>query len=220
MSYIYLSHTITPQTLGFGGKKAFTSELISSICCGKSNNSSHWKFDNHIGTHIDTPYHFFNEGKSIDKYSPEFWIFSNPFLIIRENTFKDEIIEAGNWLNEIPQNCDLLLLKTGFEKFRNSDIYYLNNPAISPEIANWIKVNRKKVRAIGFDIISLTGFNYRELGRIAHKNFLITSEHEESILIIEDMRLEHLNIHPKNVFVVPMIVKGADGSPVTVLAQL
>ena len=218
-NYIYLSYPLSSETIGFGGKKSFFSELISSICCGRSNNSSHWRFDNHIGTHIDTPLHFFNEGKSIDEFSPEFWLFSNPFLCIRENTIKDEIIECANWLDEIPENCDLLLLKTGFGKFRSSDIYWSNNPALSPDIAKWIKKNRKKVRAIGLDTISLTGYNHRELGRLAHKAFLNRSKEEEPILIIEDMNFNYLNTQPKNVFVVPIIVKGADGSPVTVIAQ-
>ena len=76
-------------------------------------------------------------------------------------------------LEAVPIKTDLLLIKTGFAIFRNSndplerEKYVSQGPGISPEIGNWLRKFRN-VRAIGFDFISLTSYQHREIGRRAH----------------------------------------------------
>ena len=218
-NFVFLSHLLDSETQGYGGAKNFVVEQASSICCGKSSNSMNYRLNNHIGTHIDGPKHFFNDGKTLDEYKVDFWIFNSVFLYKKDSIKPDEVISFGYLCENIPLDCVLLLIKTGFEKYRQSDIYWNNNPAISPELAFWLKQNRSFIRVIGLDTISLTGYQHRELGKQSHKAFL-GKEKGKPILIVEDMHLSHINSNPGKVIILPLLVRATDGSPCTILAEM
>ena len=70
----FLSYKLNDTTPAYGGKTGFTSKPQSSIKNSDSANTSIWKFPNHIGTHIDFPYHFYDEGQTLN-HLDEKWIF-------------------------------------------------------------------------------------------------------------------------------------------------
>lgn len=217
MKTICLSHYLNDHTPGFGGQKSFFKKDINLISKGKSSNSQEWTLSNHIGTHIDLPSHFDDQGKRLHQFVPEEWFFDHPFLI-QYPAEKNEILYLLELLNSIPKNCDILILKTNFQRFRNEDSYWKENPGLAPELGDWLRKNRPNIRCIGFDFISITAFQHRELGRKAHKHFLHHTGEGHPILAIEDMNLEGLKNSPSRVVVAPLFVEGADGAPVTVFA--
>jgi len=184
---------------------------------GDSCNQSEWTMNNHVGTHLDAPFHFSPEGKKIQEYSADSWVFEKPFLVSLPAA-PSQIIDIGDWSSQISPDADLLLLKTGFESKRSSEDYWAHNPGLSPDLGKWLREHRPKLRAIGFDFISATSYDHRSVGKLAHQAFLHGSEHEP-ILIIEDMHLSELNESPKMVVILPVRVQDADGSPVTVIAK-
>ena len=216
MSLVSLSHYLNSSTPGFGGEKSFSVESVSRISAGKSSNSSSLNLFSHVGTHLDLPFHFDEHGKKLDDYPASHWHFKNVCLL-ELPTQDDQIINLEEHAARIPVNCDLLLIKTDFEKFRQDERYWKHNPGLSPESGKFLKMNRPLVRCIGFDFISLTAFQFRELGRAAHREFL-NSENAEAICIIEDMKLSNWHSAIKEVIVVPLLVEQADGTPVTVVA--
>ena len=214
---IFLSHPLSSKTPGYGGKQGFSSEPATCMSCGDSSNSQKWTLSNHIGTHIDCPKHFSENGKTIDQYTAAEWIFKDVFLVNRAAS-NGEIIGVDDWCDSIPSTCDLLLLRTGFEAYRNANAYWQSNPGIHPDLASWLRVNRPNIRAIGMDFISVTSYENRPLGRLAHKALLdLQSGPGNPILAIEDMKLSEVFETPKIVIVSPIIVENADGGPVTVL---
>ena len=215
---IFLSHFMSQATPGFGGGRIFECKVASAIKLGKSSNSSIWTLNNHSGTHIDVPYHFSDTGKTLTEYGAVDWIFHAPYLI-EYDANEDELIKPSNWLELVPKNADLLLIRTKFEMLRSETKYWQNNPGMSAEIAKWLRVYRPSVRAIGFDFISLTAFQHREAGRQAHREFLCP-EKGRPILVIEDMSLKSCPSILKRVIVAPLLVDGADGAPVTVFAEI
>jgi arylformamidase len=216
---IYLSHYLSETTPGYGGSAAFFSMPISCICNGDSSNSQFWKLSNHIGTHVDLPRHFSETGATIDSYGADFWWFEFPYLQERAAE-QGELISVEAWIENIPKNCDLLLIKTGFEKYRLQDHYWSSNPGLTPELGKWLRQNRPSVRAVGFDLISLTSYLNRPLGRVAHRAFLDPLESGKPIVLVEDMSLKELHCSPKKVWISPLRVEGADGTPVTVFAEI
>ena len=36
---------------------------------------------NHLGTHVDAPSHFVDQGKTLTDYEAKDWVFSHPFLV-------------------------------------------------------------------------------------------------------------------------------------------
>jgi len=211
---IYLSHGISNDTPCYGGARDVKISNNSSIDNGDSSNSLSVKFKNHVSTHIDFPLHFSEKGKSQACYGSDFWFFNN-IAVIKYAAGNDEIITAEKLnLNRISVETDFLIINTGFQKHRGTDIYWNNNPGLSPDLAGVLKEKFHKLRVVGFDFISLASYQNRLVGREAHKTFLVENE----ILVIEDMKLDELNFLPQKIIVAPLQIENADGAPVTIFA--
>lgn len=122
-------------------------------------------------------------------------------------------------LKRIPRASEMLLIRTGFEKLRSQRSYIFNGPGVHPDLCALLRERLPKLRALGFDFISLTSFPERELGREAHRIFLKMDSRGHAPWIIEDMHLTKLRKQPQQVIVAPLQVKSADGAPVTILAR-
>ena len=127
-------------------------------------------------------------------------------------------------LEAIPMETDLLLIKTGYSSFRNindsleREMCISQGPGISPDIGNWLR-KFLNLRAIGFDFISLTSYQHREIVRKGYHCFLNEGD-GEPILIIEHMNLEQLRTMPKNIFSIPKLYEKNDGAPTHILATI
>ena len=81
-TYICLSHIISQNTPSYGNRDRIILRTNSSIKQGETANSSCWIFsNNHIGTHIDVPYHFSETGKKTFEISVDEFIFNKVQLI-------------------------------------------------------------------------------------------------------------------------------------------
>jgi arylformamidase len=215
--FISLSYFLDDQTPLYGGGRGINIQPERSILNGDTANTKQISFNNHSGTHIDFPNHFFQNGRTSDLYDASFWVFTRPHLFIKEVS-TDEIIHfTADEIASIPSDTDFLIYKTGFGKYRSENIYWRNNPGFSPETADVLRINFQNLRAIGMDFISLTAYQHRELGRIAHRAFL---GGERPILLVEDMDVRHLSIQPKSIFCAPILLKGVDGAPVNLIASI
>lgn len=210
MRYIFLSHKIDNDTPLYGCKKLVTITQNKSINKGDTSNNLLLQFPNHCSTHIDFPSHFCKKGKSLNDYGANFWIFNNIGFI------KSTIDKLEKNISKLEKNIEILIVKTGFEKFRDKDKYWKNQPVIKPELANVLKNKFSKLRVFGFDMISLSSWQNRQMGRLAHKEFLCKMQ----ILILEDMKLSGLHITPKQIIISPLLINKADGSPCNVLAHV
>jgi len=214
--FICLSYFLDDQTPLYGGSKGINIQPERSISKGDTANTKKIIFNNHSGTHIDFPNHFIHDGLTSEFYDANFWVFSNPYVI---NKFVEpnQIISFSNEeIDNIPIDTDFLIIKTGFGKFRGEDIYWERNPGFAPEVANILRNKFKNLRVLGMDIISLTSFNNRPLGREAHKAFLGS---DSPILLVEDMNLGELKFQPKLIVCLPTLIKGVDGAPVNIIAS-
>lgn len=214
---LFLSHFLSEKTPGYGGSQGFKTRHVNKIQEGSSSNAQEWILSNHIGTHIDLPSHFDDAGKRLEAFGCDEWIFNSPYLL-EINPGPGEILVPDEQFEKIPMTADMLIIKTGFQKHRNEDLYWQNNPGLSPDLAAWIREKRPNLKCIGFDFISITSYSNRPLGRIAHKAFLGLDHKTNPLRVIEDMKLDELVQTPKSVIVAPVVVLNADGAPVTVIA--
>ncbi|MCS7135833.1 MAG: cyclase family protein [Nitrososphaerota archaeon] len=217
--FVLLSHKLNTSTPAYAGGPGLVLKPLKQIIKGDSSNSYLIEMPNHLGTHVDASRHFDPSGRSIADYGIESLIFRKPLLInvpkqdseliLVEDleTYKDRIAEA-----------DILLIKTGFQRFRSSDPerYSMHNPGLSSKAASYIVRNFPKLRALGLDTISLSSVDHREDGRLSHKILLSGRD----FFIIEDMDLSELTESPKMVIVVPLFIEGVDSAPCVVLAEV
>ena len=217
LKYISLSHWIDELSPTYANQGYFKRESLSSIKKGRTANSELWEFNNHIGTHIDYPKHFNDFGKSSSDFTDSFFIFKKIGLI-----FLDKIPEPNqlidykllkNNLDTLNTDVEIIILKTGFEKFRNSKTYWMNNPSFDCDIPLNLKKRFRNLKVFGFDTISLTSINNREMGKKSHLEFL---KKNPPVLIVEDMRLSVLEKtdFPLELYIFPLMIKNTDGSPV------
>lgn len=231
-NWVYLSHFLDTNTPSYGNGDGVSIERVRQISKGDSSNNTSIQLPVHIGTHIDSPYHFDEAGKTLDKYDPGTWVFSD-IHVIEYEVRPGELLGGDNWLDlfkKVPETTDLLLVKTGFEKYRkdavanpDDSLYIFHNPGWMPEAGIWLRENRS-IRAIGFDFISLSSYENREIGREAHRAFLKSKLNNQEnvndpILIIEDMKLSSLDFDPDEVVALPLMIMGVDGAPVTIIAR-
>jgi kynurenine formamidase len=217
---IRLSHIISQNTPAYGNRDRIFIRDNSSILKGETANTSCWIFsNNHIGTHIDSAFHFCQDGKKtfeipLDDYYYKkvvtVEILCSEAKLISTNDFEGLIID---------KDVELLLIRTGYENHRAEDKYWNDNPGLAPELADYFRVNFPKLRCVGFDFISLTSWRFRVEGRESHKQFLCPDNNKNSILVIEDMALNEAKQKFEWVIVAPLFVEDGNGGAVTVFAK-
>ena len=217
MRSIWLSHPIGNETPLYGGAQNIDFSQIRSITRGDTSNNTHMNLPNHSGTHVDAPYHFLAEGKTITDYSPEEWFYESP-LCIDYQADEGELIEAASLVSDFDgQNTevDFLLIRTGFEINRQKDAYWRANPGMHPDSAKDLKEKFPQLRALGFDFISLSSYQHRELGRQAHKEYL-----SRDILIYEDLTLKRVENKLIRIIALPLRILHGDGAPCTIIGWI
>jgi arylformamidase len=218
----FLSHILTSQTPSYGNRDRFIVKPKSDIRKGDTANTSEWTFtNNHLGTHIDMPRHFCEKGFTYEDYKPEDFVFENVLLI--DFPCESGLLICKKDLNPVLpnlNNCnpELLIIRTAYEKYREQDKYWNDNPGLHPELANYFREIFPNIRAVGFDFISITSWNFRQEGRLSHKAFLCP-ENNTPIWIIEDMALQNVKNELNKVIIAPLLVKDSNGGPVSIIAE-
>ena len=214
---IYLSHPFSNDTPLYGGANDINISRVGSIQTGDTANTLNLSFPNHSGTHVDVPYHFFEDGKKLTDYDASFWLFHHPVCV---DVCGDDgyLVKYDDVVDSINLDTDLLLIRTGYEKYRDENIYWQKNPGLSVDLAKELRLKHPNVRAVGMDVISTTSRLHREEGRKAHREFLGTKYKSNPIILIEDMSLNDYTDKLKKIIVLPLLISGADGSPCTIIA--
>ena len=217
-SITLLSHILDSNTPSYGNRDHLNIEETSQISKGASANSSRWVFEtNHLGTHIDMPKHFFDDGQTLTDFPLDFWI-SDKVQLIDSPCDGAKLIDIETSIEKIDYSTEVLLIRTGFEIYRGTDKYWNDNPGLSPSFGFWLRENRPNIKIVGFDFISLTSWKYREEGKKAHHAFLNPEGIGNPICIVEDMSLKNSNQQIKELIISPIIVSNSNGSPVTIFS--
>jgi len=214
----YLSYMLDSAVPVYGSPESARVEIraLKSLSAGDTCRTFRIGMENHWGTHIDSPAHFFEDAPSLCDYPPEHWFFSSPQVIeipIGENA----LIGMRELDGMVSDGADMLLIRTGFHRFRGQRKYGVNNPGVKSEVGRWLRRNYGTVRAIGFDFVSLSSYSHRQEGREAHRAFLDPRGDGRPVLVIEDMDLSGDLRRLKGVWAVPILIRGTDSAPCTVI---
>jgi kynurenine formamidase len=219
-NYVLLSHILRQDTPSYGNRDKVIIRVNSSIKAGETANSSCLVLsNNHIGTHIDVPRHFSIDGKRTIDYPIEDYVFEKCHVIDLPKTNACLIGPNDFDSTDIDSGIELLLIRTGYESLRGQDAYWNDNPGLAPELADYLRERFPKLRCVGFDFISVTSWQHRPEGRLAHKAFLAPENGAREIWAIEDMSLKDAPKEIKKVVVAPLLVEDGNGTAVTVIAE-
>ena len=213
----YLSHYIG-KTLPVYGEKKVSIRLYrdKSLKKGDSCNTFKFSMGNHWGTHIDAPAHFFKNARAINEYSPEELIFTAP-CVVNVPLRKGRIIMLDDIRAAVKTRNDIVLIKTGFTRYRGKEAYSCKGPALSAEIAEWLREKRPRVRAIGIDFVSVGSYADRPAARETHRAFLNPGKPGAPLLLVEDMDLSVGLAGLRKIWVAPLLMEQVDSSQCTVV---
>ena len=221
--FVLLSFTLSASTPTPGGRTAISIQVDESLERGNLGNTFYYTAWNHAGTHVDAPGHMLPGEKVIADLSISHLIFEHPHLV-PVPTQDDQLITFDDLQphTDAIALSDLLLLRTGFTKYRAADPmrYRDHNPGLSVEIARYLSSHRfPRLRAIGIDTISMAAAAHALAGLEAHK-ILFAKNGQYPVVLIEDMDLRSDLTHLKRVIVAPLFIEGLDSSPCTVIAEV
>jgi arylformamidase len=219
---IYLSHYLNNDTPCYGGKNDIDISKKSDMCCGDTSNGLSINLSNHVGTHVDLPRHFDKSGKTLDQFEADYWFFNN-VQIIEFKAIPNQLITFESLSASINSTTDALILKTGFEAYRDKEEYWNFNPGIHEDFALHLRQSYPNLRIIGFDFISVTSYQDRIHGRRSHRNLLSKEEiKSRPICVIEDMSLKNISETTRisQMIISPLLIDQADGIQVTVFAKI
>lgn len=179
----------------------------------------------HCCIHIDAPYHFINDGLTIEKVVPECILGTAVIVDLRhlKGSVPIEAEEVQKWeekTGETIQEGDAVLLMTDFSKLwkvgeGNKEFLETGWPYITKSVAQYL-VN-KKVRLVGVESMDLDLIDPYDLSKsefIGHRTFL-----SHGIYIVEN--LVNLDKIPKtrcDILATPLKIKGGTGSPIRMIA--
>lgn len=214
-----MSHPLDENTPTYGDRDSLKIYPNSKIVDGVGANTSSLVFsNNHMGTHMDTPYHFCENGKKTLEYKAEEFYFSKVGLI-NHPCKSAKLIESKDLdLNSVPEDIDFLFINTFFEKKREDKKYINDNPGLHADLSNTLREKFLNLKGVGFDFISLTSWKYREEGRDSHKSFLCN---KRPLLVIEDVSFKELNKSQIDwTIICPLRTSDGNGGPVTIISKI
>jgi arylformamidase len=212
---IDLSHSLSEQTPAFPGDpppeiKIFDSATAASTAGERHLNCSHLGMSLHCGTHMDAPFHFFQDGLTIDRVPLERCI--GPAILIRiPSDVHGPTIEREHLVPHTAQlrTVGRVVFNTGWHHRWGQANYFSEHPVITGAAAELLV--ECGVQLVGVDTPSVDRPPFP-----AHLVIL-----GAGVLIVEN--LTNLDVIEPEVFqliVTPLKILGRDGSPVRAVAVI
>lgn len=199
MKYYDISLSLSAETVRWLTSPPF--ELIERrrMSKGDANNSSALTMSAHSGTHLDAPFHFVPEGKTIDALPLE--VFIGPALVCAIEG--EKYITAEHVASLKLAGETRVLFKT-----RNSRL--LRQPQYDP---SFMAFSLDAAKALVDRGVKLVGLDYLSVARAdeqvpVHRAFL-----DHGVVLLEGVDLTEINPGRYELICFPIRLRGSDGAP-------
>jgi arylformamidase len=183
------------------GDPSISMVRTKSILSGDPCNLTMISMGVHSGTHIDAPYHFVENGRTVDAIVLETCI--GPCQVIEVS---GSLIEKEDLLKHNFRGQNRILFKTrNSERWNsNENLFHPDYVALSPEAAEYLVEN--KVMLIGIDYLSIEAFN--ATGNHVHDILL-----KNDVVILEGLNLSEVAEGMYELIALPLKLVGSEGAP-------
>jgi arylformamidase len=203
-----VSISLTPDMPVWPGSSGFSLTWVSRMDRGLSFNNSRMNCDSHIGTHVDAPLHFVENGEPVDQISLEHLI--GPCQVAYLPGLK-EISDRSLAQLRLPKGTKRLLLRTDNSKLwnRNDKKFKEDFACLNSEATRWIVHNG--IVLVGIDYLSIGS---PEDGVETHKILL-----KSQVVVLEGLNLSKVNPGIYELICLPLKLTGAEGAPARVVLR-
>jgi len=184
------------------GSTGFALTWVDRIDKGHECNNSRITCDTHIGTHVDAPFHFVANGRTVDQLALELLI--GPCQVVYLPGLKNISAETLASLRLAPHTRRLLL------KTDNSNFWVAKEPKFQE---NYACLTESGARWIVQHGISLVGIDYLSIGsyRNGVKTHLVLLE--ANVVVLEGLNLSEADAGDYELICLPLKLAGAEGAP-------
>jgi kynurenine formamidase len=230
ISYILGEQTVMPGVLPMPKLRAVTRMCKCPEGFGKTdirwesfNNVSFLEICTHAGTHIDVPFHIDPEGLTVDAVKISDFIFDNPLFIECPKNDYEKITEEDliPYEKQLAKS-DFLLIYTTFSKYRQSDPkrYKEKQPGFSVDAAKYLMGNFS-LKGLGIDVLGIENIDEARKLKPPFPAHRILLKNHRRFILLEDANLAILKERKiYRLYVIPLMVEGAEASPVTAFAEV
>lgn len=202
--FIDISRTLSPQSVVFPGDNSLEFVQLEDIEAG-----CHYAkigiegFSGHVMSHVDVPRHVFKDGKTLDDYEVQDFVFDAVVYSVSADVIDSAVVsELGDVQNKA------VLFKTRGSTIADAapfagDFVYITADGADALVSSG-------VAAVGIDYLSIDSL----VEHVAHHKLL-----GNDILVFEALQLESAEPGNYKMFAFPLKIKGGDGSCVRAVLQ-
>ncbi len=198
-----ISLTVTPELPVWPGDPAIVLERVSKMEEGEHNNVSRIACGVHVGTHVDAPYHFIADGKTIEQLPLD--VLVGPAQVIELPGDLRQIAARDLERAGIAPGTERVLLKTRNSRFwEQPGLPFQKDFAALLEDAAAFLV-RHEVKLVGIDYLSIAPFG----DSVPTHRTLLGAE----VVVLEGLNLSQVAAGQYQLYCLPVKLGGSDGAP-------
>lgn len=204
MKFYDLTLPITKDMLVWPGDPGVSIEVKTTV---EENGVrlSYFSFGSHVGTHVDAPSHFLENGTGIDAIEPEKLIGTCTVVDLTKIAHLEILPED---IANVPvKKGSRILFKTGNFRFLKQKTFPEQYVSLSLKGAEHLA--QKEIYLVGIDFLGIE--KRKNPGHPVHKTLL-----SAGIVNVEGLDLENVPAGTYQIVCLPLKVMGADGAPARV----
>jgi kynurenine formamidase len=204
-----LSHALTANTPVYPGDPVPSFSIATTIE-NEGYNLFNVFLGSQTGSHVDAPYHFSNQGATIDKMDLKYFVGNGLIIDVSYKRSKEEILleEIEKHERQI-ESADIVLFKTNWYKKAGEPEFY-EHPYLSKMGGEYLL--SKGIKTVGIDAINLDATGGSKFP--IHDMFSAANG-----IIAENLAyLDKVDFEKPFIIFLPLKLIGCDGSPVRAVA--
>jgi arylformamidase len=198
-----ISLTISPDLPTWPGDPPLELERFESMDKGAHNNVTRISSSVHLGTHVDAPRHFINDGRTIDQLPLD--VLTGPCYVVQLPEGVEAITAEVLAATEITPEMKRILFGTSNSHFwaRGESTFQTEFVAITEDGAEWLAA--RGVELVGVDYLSVAPY-----GDSVPTHLVLL---KAGIVVIEGLNLSNIMRGFYDLYCLPLKIAGCDGAP-------
>lgn len=203
MKIFDISLTISPDLPVWPGDPSIELEQVESMDAGAHANVSRLSAGVHIGTHVDAPHHFMNDGHTIEQLSLE--VLTGPCYVTQLPDGVESITAEALDSMSLPANTQRILFGTSNSRLwaRGETDFQEDFVAVAEDGAGWLVEHG--IRLVGVDYLSVAPYS----DSVPTHRILL----QAGVIVLEGLDLSAVPRGFYDLYCLPLKLLGAEGAP-------
>lgn len=203
MNIFDISLAISPQLPVWPGDPPIELKQVESMDRGAHANVSHLSAGVHIGTHVDAPHHFLNDGRTVEQLPLD--VLTGPCYVAQMPDGVEAITAEVLDGTSFPEGARRILFGTSNSRLwsRGETEFQENFVAVTGDGAEWLA--QRGIQLVGVDYLSVAPYGDSVP---THQTLL-----RAGIVVVEGLNLSAVPRGFYELYCLPLKLLGSDGAP-------